>query len=282
MNPISRKYKRAHDRRINLLLIPVVIVIAVLVIGLMLGVYFTASDKNTTANTTPATSEPQATPKTEEPQAATNTAAAPQPATNTNTATTPKQQWPVQLSNAEAASITAVVNKKHQLPSTYIPANLTNIGPTRLRQEAATALNNMFTAAKAQGYSLKIISGYRSYNDQKTIYANYVIRDGQALADTYSARPGFSEHQTGLSTDIGTGSCDLETCFGDTMAGQWVAANAHLYGFIVRYPKGAEQETGYQYEPWHLRYLGTTTAKAVHASGKTLDQYYNVPAGGYE
>jgi D-alanyl-D-alanine carboxypeptidase len=183
---------------------------------------------------------------------------------------------------SEAASTTVVVNKKHQLPSAYVPAGLVAYGAGQIKSEAAQALTKLFSAAQEQGFTLKLISGYRSYDSQKAVYIGYVNRDGQAAADTYSARPGFSEHQTGLAADIGSTSCDLDTCFGDTLVGQWVAANAQNYGFIIRYPKGKELETGYQYEPWHLRYLGVQTAQAVYTSGKTLDQYYNVPAGGYE
>lgn len=185
----------------------------------------------------------------------------------------PVPQWPVTYSQAEASSITVVVNKKHKLPSTYAPGGI--------RGEASSALTQLFNDAATHGIGLKILSGYRSYATQSSTYNGYVARDGQALADTYSARPGHSEHQTGLAIDVGNGTCDLEICFGDTSAGKWIAANAQNYGFIIRYPNGKQAETGYQYEPWHLRFVGTDNAKAVAASGKTLDQYYNVEAGGY-
>ena len=111
-----------------------------------------------------------------------------------------------------------------------------------------------------------------------------MARDGQALADTYSARPGHSEHQTGLAVDVGAisnPSCDLETCFGETIEGKWVAANAQNYGFIIRYPNGKDAITGYQYEPWHLRYVGIDAAVAIYNSGLTMDQYYGIEGGGY-
>lgn len=162
-----------------------------------------------------------------------------------------------------------------------MPAGLTSYGGISLRSEAAAAIANLVSAAAGSGHTLKMISGYRSYASQSTIYNNYVAQDGQAAADTYSARPGFSEHQTGLAVDVGNGICDLEICFGDTAAGKWVATNAQNYGFIVRYPQGKEAETGYQYEPWHLRYLGIDNAKSIYASGKTMDQYYGIAAGGY-
>jgi D-alanyl-D-alanine carboxypeptidase len=141
----------------------------------------------------------------------------------------------------------------------------------------------MLSAAKAASApKMKYVSGYRSYAKQEQLYNSYVANDGQAAADTYSARPGFSEHQTGLAVDIGEGgSCDLETCFENTASAKWVAANAYKYGFIVRYMKGKEASTGYQYEPWHLRYLGVSEATSVYNSGKTLEEYYGIPGGGY-
>lgn len=195
-----------------------------------------------------------------------------------------KSTWPVNISQQVASSSTVVVNKKHKLPDTYIPSPLVSIGGVQLRQDAKSAMDDLLAAASVAGYSLKILSGYRSYSYQANLYDSYVARDGKIAADTYSARPGFSEHQLGLAGDVGNsnGSCDLETCFGDSAAGLWIASNAQNYGFIVRYPMGKELETGYQYEPWHLRYLGIDIAKSVYSSGETLDQYYNIPAGGYE
>jgi len=235
------------------------------------GVWYAASKKNTKPVATANAPAPETKPPTvpDSPKATTPTVPAP-------------SQWPVKISMADAASLTVVVNKKHQLPSTYAPAGLTTYGSTQLRSQAAQALTDLVSDAAANGFTFKLISGYRSYSSQQSVYNSYVARDGQAAADTYSARPGFSEHQTGLAADVGNGTCDLETCFGDSAAGKWIAANAQNYGFIVRYPKGKEADTGYQYEPWHLRYLGVDEARSVYASGKTLDQYYNVPAGGYE
>jgi D-alanyl-D-alanine carboxypeptidase len=190
--------------------------------------------------------------------------------------------WPVTYSIEQASSLTVVVNKKHKLPSNYIPT-LTSVSGGNLRPEAASALTSMLTDAQNASIPMKVISSYRSYATQQNTYQNWVNKDGQALADTYSARPGHSEHQTGLAVDVGMpdGSCDLEICFGNTNQGKWLAANAQNYGFIVRYPNGKDSITGYQYEPWHLRYLGTDVAKAVVASGQTLDQYYGVEGGGY-
>jgi D-alanyl-D-alanine carboxypeptidase len=168
-----------------------------------------------------------------------------------------------------------VVNKKYKLPRSYAPG---------LRSETSNALAQLTNAASNAGIGLKTLSSYRSYDTQAATYSRWVARDGQSLADTYSARPGHSEHQTGLAVDVGASSnpsCDLETCFGDTVEGKWVAANAQNYGFIIRYPNGKEAITGYQYEPWHLRYVGIDAAVAIYNSGLTMDQYYGIEGGGY-
>lgn len=186
---------------------------------------------------------------------------------------------PPQFSLDEPSSIWMVVNKHRPLPSTYTPDNLIAAGNGHvLRSDAADALKQLLSAANTNGFNLRTLSGYRSYTNQASVYNGYVKRDGQALADTYSARPGHSEHQTGLAVDLGNGTCDLEICFGTTAAGKWLAAHAHEYGFIIRYPNGKTSVTGYQYEPWHLRYVGTDLSKKVYGSGKTLEEYFGLPA----
>lgn len=246
------------------------------------------SSQNTATQDQPQQAEPQNVSE----QEATLTQPVEEQSTPPPLAATPPQQttpappasiWPVQLTSTQAASITVVVNKKHKLPSAYVP-QLASVAGGQLRTEAANAFNLMLTAAKTEGATaMRYISGYRSYAKQEQLYNNYVAQDGQTAADTYSARPGHSEHQTGLAVDIGEGGgCDLETCFENTTSANWVASNAYKYGFILRYPKGKDTITGYQYEPWHLRYLGINEAAAVYNSGKTLEEYYNIPGGGYE
>lgn len=190
--------------------------------------------------------------------------------------------YPVQISATEASSLRVVVNKKHKLPSDYTPV-LANVEGSKLRPEAAEALQLMFADARSAGHDIKVISGYRSYSTQVSVYNNYVSQYGRAQADTFSARPGHSEHQTGLAVDVGyaNGYCELEICLGQTDFGIWLELNAPSYGFIIRYPEGKEALTGYQYEPWHLRYVGTDLAEAIDASAQTLDQYLNFPAGNY-
>jgi zinc D-Ala-D-Ala carboxypeptidase len=179
-----------------------------------------------------------------------------------------------------ASSTAVLVNKSHPLnPLRYVPADLVNARGSGyyLRSEAAGALNTLFNAASSAGHGLAIVSGYRSYDTQASLYDYYVRTYGQAYADTISARPGYSEHQTGLAVDVGnaSGSCGLSTCFGETPAGHWVAANAYRFGYIVRYPNGYTGTTGYSYEPWHLRYVGPTIAADMRARNfPTLEHYF--------
>lgn len=186
---------------------------------------------------------------------------------------------------ADPTSQWVVVSKSRPLAkSDYIPADLIEApvasNPDKSREERSvrelfrTPLQNLFNAAKTKGYDLMVASGYRSYDLQNTYYSNYVATSGQEAADTYSARPGYSEHQTGLAVDISLVSreCYLEACFGATPAGAWLAAHAHEYGFILRYPENKSSVTGYQFEPWHFRYVGPVLANALHDSGLTLDE----------
>ena len=188
-----------------------------------------------------------------------------------------------QYSLDDPASIWVVVNKKRPLPSSYSPADLTNVLGGLLRAEASGNLTNLVSGAKNSGHNLAIISSYRSFGTQQTTYNNYVAIDGQAKADTYSARPGYSEHQTGLAADLGNGACNLEICFGDSPAGKWLAVNSYKYGFIIRYPADKTTVTGYQYEPWHLRYVGSDLATEMQkTSTKTLEEFFSLTsAPGY-
>lgn len=156
-----------------------------------------------------------------------------------------------------------VVNKTYPLPSSYNPG---------VDSTAQAALNRMFSAAKSQGISLWIVSGFRSYSLQSQLYSNYAAQDGKAAADRYSARPGHSEHQTGLAFDLNS----LSQSFENTPEGQWLAKNCYKYGFIIRFPKGKESKTGYMYEPWHVRYLGVDTATKVYNSGLCLEEYLGI------
>lgn len=160
-----------------------------------------------------------------------------------------------------------IVNKKMPLPANY------NKGED---PAARAAFEKMATAAKGEGIELVAFSGFRSYEYQTTLYNRYVNKDGKDAADRYSARPGYSEHQTGLAFDIGEKGREdlwLTAAFGETKAGQWLVKNAHNYGFILRYPEGKEDITGFMYESWHFRYLEGDLAAKVYKSGVTLEEY---------
>ncbi|TVY01920.1 M15 family metallopeptidase [Paenibacillus cremeus] len=178
-----------------------------------------------------------------------------------------------------------LVNKQFKLPDHYNPSDLVepNVAFTfkehlekrKMRKEAAGALEKLFAGAKADGLPLVGVSAYRSYETQTTVYKNYVKQDGEEAANKYSAKPGQSEHQTGLAIDVSgsNGKCAAEDCFGETKEAKWLEQHAPEYGFIIRYPKGKEDITGYQYEPWHLRYVGTEMAKDIAKKNVTLEEY---------
>ena len=156
-----------------------------------------------------------------------------------------------------------VVNKTYALPSDYNPG----VDP-----DAQAAFDKMQAAAAKEGLNIYISSGFRSYDYQSGLYDRYVQRSGKAEADRYSARPGHSEHQTGLAFDLNS----IDMTFADTDECAWVNKHCAEYGFIIRYPQGSESITGYMYEPWHLRYLGTENAKKVYDSGLTLEEYLGI------
>ncbi|MFY7752155.1 MAG: D-alanyl-D-alanine carboxypeptidase family protein [Exiguobacterium acetylicum] len=181
-----------------------------------------------------------------------------------------------------------VVNKKYSLPIDYKPSDLVvpNVSfsysgvleQSYMRAPAAKQMEKMFAAAKKEGVTLNAVSGFRSGERQKVLYNNYVARDGKAAADQYSARPGHSEHQTGLTFDISAPSVGngLTAALGDTKEGKWIANNAAKYGFIVRYDRGFQSRTGYTYEPWHIRYVGVDAATQIKNNGQTLEEYMKV------
>ena len=173
-----------------------------------------------------------------------------------------------------------IANKTYPLPSDYIPKNThTDAGNQKYCQtcivnEVWEAWTLMKADATALGLNIWIQSGYRSYNAQKGLYDNYVNRDGKVAADTYSARPGHSEHQTGYAFDLNS----ITDAFQYTNEGKWVNENAYKYGFIIRYPKGKEDITGYKYESWHLRYVGKDLSEKLFNNGNwiTMEEYFGI------
>jgi zinc D-Ala-D-Ala carboxypeptidase len=193
-----------------------------------------------------------------------------------------------QHSLTDPKSIWVVVNKQRQLsPKDYVPSNLVDPGvPTRtgaeqIQREVAVHLKQLFAAATANKTPLRVSSAFRSYSYQVGLYNTYKSSEGQDAADAESARPGYSEHQTGLAVDLGPmdGTCNVKACFAGTPTGKWLAAVAYKYGFIVRYADGKTAITGYEYEPWHLRYVGVPLATEMHKQGVlTMEEFFGLPA----
>ena len=172
-----------------------------------------------------------------------------------------------------------LVNKYYYLEDDYVPEDLEEISKQyalsnmKLRKEAKEAFEEMAKAAKKENLSIVAMSTYRSYEYQVTLYNNYVKQDGEEAADTYSGRPGFSEHQTGLAVDVFNNK-EKYTDFHLTNEFIWMNENAKEYGFILRFPENKEKETGYQYESWHYRYVGIDIAKYITDKDITLEEYH--------
>ena len=179
----------------------------------------------------------------------------------------------IDIENQE--DILVLVNKYNKLGNNYIPSDLETIsskyGSGKLRKEARVAFENMCADAKKENITIYAGSGYRSYSHQLNLYNNYVKRDGKTAADTYSARAGYSEHQTGLAMDI----MNARWGYVDDTDKEytWLINNSYKYGFILRYLEGKEEITGYMYEPWHFRYVGKDIATEITELGITYDEY---------
>ncbi|MCT2536530.1 D-alanyl-D-alanine carboxypeptidase family protein [Aquibacillus koreensis] len=181
-----------------------------------------------------------------------------------------------------------LVNKTHKLPADYVPEELVipdvdfsfeeDLPKKQMRQIAAQALENMFAAASKEEITLYAVSGYRSFDRQDIIFNYNANQHGEAYANQFSARPGESEHQTGLTMDVTSRSVNfgLIQRFGETEEGKWVKANAHKYGFVVRYPEDKQHITGYTYEPWHLRYVGNEVATEMFEREITFEEFLGV------
>lgn len=182
-----------------------------------------------------------------------------------------------------------LVNKVFSLSENYIPNDLVRaninysfgdaqVEKALLRQEAAQSIEQLFEAAENDGIEIFAVSGYRSYARQEVVFNAEVQESGIEKAQEAVATPGQSEHQTGLTMDISSRSVglDLTQDFENTPEGKWLAENAHKYGFILRYPKGKENITGYKYEPWHFRYVGKAFAKTIYEKQLTLEEYFEL------
>ncbi|MEU3846148.1 M15 family metallopeptidase [Micrococcus terreus] len=187
-------------------------------------------------------------------------------------------------------SLQVLVNKHHPVPANWTAPDLVSAGVVGnregmlLRKPAAEALQGMAAAARADGIELILVSAHRTHDYQAGLYSNSIQRNGQAHANRYSARPGHSEHHTGLAADLAAadGTCTLQGCFADTPEGAWIAQHAVEHGFVVRYPQGSEPITGYGAEPWHLRFLGVDEARRVMEAGGIVETAWGAdPAPDY-
>ena len=170
-----------------------------------------------------------------------------------------------------------LVNKFYHLKEDYVPNDLVTLSGqynkganNKMRKDAALAFMEMVDAAKLDNIILYNMSAYRDYNYQVNLYNKYIQRDGKEAADKYSARPGYSEHQSGLCSDLN----NISDSFDGTDEAIWLKNNAYKYGFILRFPKDKEDITGYKYEPWHYRYVGKDAAKIIYDDDITLEEYY--------
>lgn len=204
--------------------------------------------------------------------------------TTSSTTTTTKKKQDVSVSNnTDGLKIIdgiLIVNKSYPLPKDYVPTNTykdatgLNYCSECINVDAYEKYKLMKADMASLGMNIWIQSGYRSYSLQESLYNKYVNRDGKLAADTYSARPGHSEHQTGLAFDLNSISDDFQY----TSEGKWISENAWRYGFILRYPKSKESITGYKYESWHLRYVGEDLATKLYNNGDwiTLEEHFNL------
>ncbi|MGM1029641.1 MAG: M15 family metallopeptidase [Actinomycetota bacterium] len=233
-------------------------------------------------------SVPPASPTASETAPASSSAAAPTAtATATPMPTPTRPQWDV----TTASSLQVVVNKLRPMdPPDFAPelvaVSTGQEGGELVRPELEAALAELDAAMRAAiGEGTYVTSSYRSAALQAQYYQDAIARFGQAAADTTSARPGHSEHQTGLAIDLMSTAmqCRLDRCFGETAAGRWIAAHAWEHGFVVRYPQGSDAVTGYAWEPWHLRYVGDEVSTAMHDAGvATLEEHFGLePAPAY-
>ncbi|HPO05106.1 MAG TPA: D-alanyl-D-alanine carboxypeptidase family protein [Bacillota bacterium] len=189
-----------------------------------------------------------------------------------------------QRREAEERGLLILINKQNPVDKSYKPDDLSSIkyyasdrgeAGRYMRKEAADQFHKLVEAAAEEGLKIVMTTAYRSYGFQQTLWNNYVANEGEAAASRFSAKPGQSEHQSGLAVDVSASSVDyaLTDRFGKTKEGIWLAENAHNFGFIIRFPEGKEDVTGYLYEPWHIRYVGEPIAVEIYTKGLTLEEY---------
>ncbi len=297
---VNARKRARRNQRIGLTAAVVVACVAVGGAGVALAgapgsnnVISVAAATDTPAPTSTPVSIPADTPAGEPTSIPTATPTSTPTGTPTPTATATQQPTKTTQSLAididDPHSITTLVNKQRPLAKDFVPKNLVKLSSVgvpsandhSMRREAADASRELYDAAGKAGYHLDFASGYRSYELQTELYTEYVEQLGQEAADATSAKPGYSEHQTGLAVDIfeTNTDCILEGCFGETKPGKWLKENSWQYGFILRYENGTQDVVGYEYEPWHFRYVGKDVAAAYHESGaRTYEEFVGAPA----
>lgn len=185
----------------------------------------------------------------------------------------------------DPASIWVIVNKTHPISPDDFRPEIAIVRGYQVARAAAGSLTRMLDDGDEQGLGLKIASAFRSADYQRHVHASLVATEGASAADRVSARPGHSEHQTGLAVDLvtpGDPGCDLDPCFARSAAGRWLAENAWRYGFVIRYQPATTAVTGYAPEPWHLRFVGRRLAAELRITGiATLEEFFDVPGGDY-
>lgn len=187
-----------------------------------------------------------------------------------------------QLTTEKGEELLVLINKKISLPESFIPNNLVSLENlvsaypgAQLKSEAASALKEMFEVAKQEkGLTFTVVSAYRSYKDQSKVFNGWVASAGLSSAESFSARPGHSQHQLGTAVDIGVpGLASFSEAFGSSAEGIWLTENSYKFGYILSYPKGKDKMTGYSYEPWHFRYIGKDNAQRLQNSGLILEEF---------
>jgi zinc D-Ala-D-Ala carboxypeptidase len=223
-------------------------------------------------------------PRTDDPPPRPDAGPAPVVQTTTSPASAPVFDR-TRHSTTDPGSIWVIVNKTHPIaPSDFRP-QISLVRGYQVATPAAGPLTRLLADSDARGLGFKIASAFRSYDYQAGVYGGTVATRGQEAADQVSARPGHSEHQTGLAVDLVTPAspgCDFDACFATTPGGRWLAENAWRYGFVVRYQPGSTAVTGYSPEPWHLRYVGRALAAELRRTHvATLEEFFGVPGGDY-
>ncbi len=259
-------------------LLPAVLIVLLILLGI--GLFGMLKSKGSTAEPSP-TAEPASEPvSTVEPTEEPVIEETPEPTMDPSVFT-------------DTNSLLVVANKKHRLPEGYVPPDLvtpeiSQVQACTMRAPAAEAIKAMAEAAAADGVTLKISSAYRGEDYQRQLYNGYSASYGTATADTISSRPGYSDHQTGLAADFveqdgSMNGINFNQNFENTDSGIWLRDHAHEYGFIMRYPKGKQDITGYAYEPWHFRYIGVDYATAIYETDVfcSFEEYFDVEGGDY-